>query len=230
MAIAYIVHCDAESHVIDNELFTILPENRREQALSYRRYADRLRCYAAGLAAIAAASRLCGCKPEGVRLFTGNWKAPFALDDTGRKIFLSISHSSSQVVCIADWEACGADVETIRELPDAPGLAERFLHPAEAEKITASESSERVFAEYWTMKEAYVKYLGTGLSRHLASFYCECAEGQWTVNDPENENSGTLLCSGFSENGCRFSFVTKSAVTEIIRLALPELEKIFTEG
>lgn len=226
MSIAFIVSADTEAHPIDKGLFAVLPGNRREQADSYRRYSDKVRCYGAGLAAIAAASHFCRCAPEDIVLYTGNWKAPYAIDGNSRKVCLSISHSGSYILCSADSEPCGADVETIREIADPEKLADRFFTPSEAERIRSADTPGKNFIEYWTMKEAYVKYLGTGLSRRLDSFSCEYSAGAWTISDSERGDADRLLCRNFTGNGSCFSFVTKNPVTETIRLTLTELEQM----
>ena len=45
-------------------------------------------------------------------------------------------------------------------------IAERFFHPEETRLLgeASSADSEILFFRYWTMKEAFVKALGTGLS------------------------------------------------------------------
>lgn len=225
MAIAFIVNADAEEHIVDRELFGMLPEKRRKKAESYKRYGDKIRCYAAGLSAIVAAAEFSGCGPESIRLVTEEWKAPFAYDSGNRKICLSISHSGALILCCADSEACGADAEVLRGMPKAIELAERFFDPSEAAEVCSAPMPERVFIEYWTMKEAYVKYLGEGLSRRLDSFSCKRNGELWTICDREIPDAKKLLCHSFSENGCQLSFVTKSNITEVFSTTLSQLEE-----
>ena len=49
-------------------------------------------------------------------------------------------------------------------------IAKRFFSENEYKYILESESQGNAFYEIWTKKEAYVKFLGTGLSTPLSSF------------------------------------------------------------
>ena len=58
----------------------------------------------------------------------------------------------------------GVDLEQIRSI-DALELAQRFFAPSEYEAIAAlsPDQQERIFFEFWTCKEAYLKAIGKGL-------------------------------------------------------------------
>jgi 4'-phosphopantetheinyl transferase len=66
----------------------------------------------------------------------------------------------------------GVDVQIFGSCSDELDLAERFFAGAEAHLVaTASELHRpRVFAQLWTLKEAYIKATGLGLSASLDSF------------------------------------------------------------
>ena len=73
--------------------------------------------------------------------------------------FFSISHSARYVVCaVADCEV-GVDIEPIS--PIRPAVLRRCF--TEREQVWIGDDAER-FALLWTMKEAYMKLTGTGLS------------------------------------------------------------------
>ena len=73
--------------------------------------------------------------------------------------FFSISHSDRYVVCaVADCEV-GVDIEPVS--PIRPAVLHRCFTDQEREWI--GDDPER-FARLWTMKEAYMKMTGTGLS------------------------------------------------------------------
>ena len=75
----------------------------------------------------------------------------------------NISHSHGLAVCAFAPEAVGIDVEIIR--PVRENLARRILSSAEYERFAiADQSSDEVFMRFWTLKEAYGKQSGLGIS------------------------------------------------------------------
>ena len=75
----------------------------------------------------------------------------------------NISHSHGLAVCAFAPEAVGVDVEMIR--PVRENLARRILSAAEYERFAiAGISSDEVFMRFWTLKEAYGKQIGLGIS------------------------------------------------------------------
>ena len=66
----------------------------------------------------------------------------------------------------------GVDVENMRERTPSPGIAERFFAPQESAtlaRLPQEMRHERFFA-YWTLKEAYIKARGRGMSIPLNCF------------------------------------------------------------
>jgi len=63
----------------------------------------------------------------------------------------------------------GVDVEQVRRRDDLPGLAKRYFSCTEAAEVGSGEGAfqTRRFYAYWTLKEAYLKARGAGLSLPL---------------------------------------------------------------
>lgn len=81
---------------------------------------------------------------------------PFLADTSG--IYISISHSGkAAAVAVAD-KPCGVDIEEIREVRNS--LKQRVCRPDEYEGLNSNED----FIKLWTLKEAYMKMDGAGLS------------------------------------------------------------------
>ena len=74
-------------------------------------------------------------------------------------LFFSLSHSSHYVVCAVTDCEIGVDIEPISPL--RPAVLRRCFTAVEQQWI--GEDTAR-FARLWTMKEAYMKLTGTGLS------------------------------------------------------------------
>ena len=86
------------------------------------------------------------------------------------RLRFNISHTHGLVACVVTPEVdCGIDVEIQRPLDDLETLAARVLSPAETSDVMALSHHLRPcrFFRYWTLKEAYVKARGKGLSLPL---------------------------------------------------------------
>lgn len=89
----------------------------------------------------------------------------------GQKLKFNMSHSGDYVVLAISNHTIGIDVEGKKK--DRLHIAKRFFCEREYEEIVQRDSQdekERCFLELWTMKEAAVKYLGTGLQTAFDSF------------------------------------------------------------
>ncbi|MET0267710.1 MAG: 4'-phosphopantetheinyl transferase superfamily protein [Duganella sp.] len=120
----------------------------------------------------------------------------------------NLSHAGSQVVCVLSSAPVGVDIEQVRAID--LGIAERFFHPREQAALMACAPSLRrdYFFRLWTAKEAYVKALGLGLQRDLASFAVLPGAGQSVALDDERAPAGALrfaLADVACENGYRLA-------------------------
>jgi 4'-phosphopantetheinyl transferase len=66
----------------------------------------------------------------------------------------------------------GVDVERLRATSDILDLARHCFAPSEARAITVLPAADRVgrFTDLWTLKESYIKAIGSGLSVPLDRF------------------------------------------------------------
>lgn len=74
----------------------------------------------------------------------------------------NLSHSGDWLLCAIGDTPVGADIETPRTV--SPSLLRRVCTPSELALI--GDDAER-FLRVWTAKEAYLKYLGTGIRGDL---------------------------------------------------------------
>lgn len=95
----------------------------------------------------------------------------------------NLAHTRGLVCCaVAKGLPLGIDAECRRPLPDARAIAERFFAAEEAAAVAAagppgSAAEAATFHALWTLKEAYVKALGRGLSMGLGGFAFRLADG-----------------------------------------------------
>lgn len=83
-------------------------------------------------------------------------------------VHFNISHSGDWMACVIDDGAVGIDVEKVNNTDLS--LSHRFFSLCEHKDILHSDDPVQKFFEYWTLKESYIKFIGTGLSLPLNSF------------------------------------------------------------
>ena len=90
-------------------------------------------------------------------------------------LHFNVSHSAGLVVCaLGRARELGVDLENLERRPPDPALVPRYCSPAEAADIAAQGDSWRDrFLVYWTLKEAYLKARGLGISVQLADISFE---------------------------------------------------------
>lgn len=92
-------------------------------------------------------------------------------------IWFNLSHSGDYAVVGISDKPVGIDIE--HKARNVLTLSKRCFAPEEYEDIAKQETEEKqkdCFLQYWTMKEAYIKYTGEGLSCPLNSFSIERGE------------------------------------------------------
>ena len=118
---------------------------------------------------------------------------------TAAPLHFSLSHTRGLVACaISRTEGIGIDAEWIDTELSCRELAEAFFAPPEIAALQARPGVEKteLFFSFWTLKEAYSKARGMGLSLPLQEFWFEHHHG-----DPEIFFSAGLADGGW---GWRF--------------------------
>lgn len=85
-------------------------------------------------------------------------------------LHFNVSHSDHWVIAAVSDRPIGVDIEKINDINLS--IAKRFFTSNEYLQISEANHSVRqsLFFSIWTLKESYIKYLGTGLSTPLNSF------------------------------------------------------------
>lgn len=129
-------------------------------------------CHGDGMAADARAP-----SPAQWRFRSGSLGKPsaFLTDESDVAIpEFSLSHTKgATVVALVRQARIGVDIENNLRRPKLPELARRFFAPEECEDVLSrpdEQERRRRFLLYWTLKEAYLKALGLGITRTLGSF------------------------------------------------------------
>jgi 4'-phosphopantetheinyl transferase len=93
-----------------------------------------------------------------------------------RNLHFNVSNTTGLVVCaVARHEEIGVDIEFGSRDVDIDRLAESVFAPAELADVRGAGPEDQLgrFYAYWTLKEAYIKARGVGLSLPLDAFWFE---------------------------------------------------------
>jgi 4'-phosphopantetheinyl transferase len=133
------------------------------------------------------------------------------------QVHFNVSHSDQMVLFgLRLYDEIGVDIERIRPMEDLEGIARRFFSPDECRDLLAIPERHRTKAFYdcWTRKEAFIKFLGTGLSFPLDRFQVALAPGDpvrlirvdgqppkdWFLQDiaPSDSHSAAVASEGWN--------------------------------
>lgn len=169
----------------------ILAPERKAKALRFRRFEDQSRGLATGVLEAYALWKGFGIPWTELRIQKEEQGKPFLSGHAEAQY--NLSHAGAWIVCGTGIQSLGIDVEQSARYSER--LARRFFHPEETEDILSYPVQERpdIFAEYWTMKESFMKLCGTGFSMPLRSFLTERSTGRITVLPTMKEDLMALL-------------------------------------
>jgi 4'-phosphopantetheinyl transferase len=157
--------------MVDGDAQALLSDDERARQRSFISPELRRRFGAARAGLRTLLGRHLGLDPLSLAFATNEFGKPRLAGDG--QVHFNLSHCEERaVLAISDAAEVGIDLERERPIEHVD-LAKRYFHPNEVAAITASrdEAEQRsAFFLVWTLKEAVVKALGTGLSTPLDSF------------------------------------------------------------
>jgi 4'-phosphopantetheinyl transferase len=154
-----------------NQWQLLLSEEERDRSLKYRFLVDR-NCFIVrrGMLRKILAGYL-SCEPQAVKFRTGEFgklclaESPFSLE-------FSVTHSQTMALfAVTPAGAVGVDLECVQPISDLEIMLDSCLSQSERSTLETFPSALRLdhFYRLWTCKEAYLKAIGVGLDRPLAS-------------------------------------------------------------
>jgi len=151
-----------------NHLLQVISKENREKCLRFRLKKDALRTLYGELILRHILHKDFSYKNEEIEILKGDKGKPYV---KGSSIHYNISHAGDYVACAFSKQEIGIDVEQIKEIDFK--IAKRFFSTCEYEDLLAKKTDERLdyFFTLWTLKESYIKWLGSGLSTPLNSFF-----------------------------------------------------------
>ena len=98
------------------------------------------------------------------------------------EIHFNLSHCKEAVVCVVSDQPVGVDVESIREYRES--LVRYTMNDEEIREIESAEDPASTFIRLWTMKEATLKLIGTGISNNIKTVISK--EYRYTTVEKKN--------------------------------------------
>lgn len=149
----------------------ILDEEERARAARFHFSQDRIRFLQARTSIRRLLARYTNSDPAAIRFQQNDYGKPF-LRSPASSVRFNITHSGDCIVhAITDVTEVGVDVEHIRESA-ALWSTSTYFGAEERAYLGSLNAHQRDLALFrlWVCKEAYVKAVGTGLSKPLNSF------------------------------------------------------------
>lgn len=149
-----------------------LSATEREHAERYRRLGDGIRYRATRVLVRGVLSGLLGKGAAELDFVEGAHGRPALRPGTGALDFNASRSRSWVALVVTSGAPCGVDVEDVSRQADVLAIGRAFA-PAERSLLESAQGEERRrrFFALWTLKEATLKALGTGLTLSLS----ECA-------------------------------------------------------
>jgi phosphopantetheine--protein transferase-like protein len=124
-------------------------------------------------------------EPDGWHFQADAAGKPFLADDP--RLSFNLSHTRHLVACaIAAGPPVGIDVERAARMLDAGAIARRYFSADESASLARCRDKDHTmrFVELWTLKEAFVKAVGAGLTMPLDSMSFALDEGGIVFEPP----------------------------------------------
>ena len=139
-----------------------ISEQRREQALRFKHEQGQRLCVLAYQLLKRGLKEVYGIDENPLFIYNEYGKPSIAGHP---EIFFNLSHCKEAAVCVISDHPVGIDVESIREYKES--LVRYTMNDDEVREIESSESPASTFIRLWTMKEATMKLIGTGISNDM---------------------------------------------------------------
>lgn len=172
---AYIFYCYLNANVLPQSYLSYLNEEELQVYYKYKVNFKKLEFLSGRMLTKMILSKYLKTRPESICFIKTRYGKLYLKDhfiyEKGKPLQFNISHCDKMIVCaITLNDEIGVDVEKVKD--PILDLAEKFFSPGEREYIARYGPEERNKAAYkiWTLKEAYIKARGLGLSMALDSF------------------------------------------------------------
>ncbi len=113
----------------------------------------------------------------------------------------NVSHSGKYVVLSVGTEPVGVDIEIMQR--GRKRIASRFFSLEECIQIDQSYDCDKTFTRLWTLKEAFLKCIGTGIDENINKFTIDLNGGNIKIK--QNINNNIYYFKEYSVEGYQLS-------------------------
>jgi 4'-phosphopantetheinyl transferase len=155
------------------KLLGVLSQDERERADRFHFEADRQRAVIGRGYLLLLVGGIVKLPPDKLRFAYNDFGKPRLNSLQAGLLQFNVSHSAELIlIAIAVGRAVGIDVERIRTGFDVEEVARRFFSDREHDVLASLDGNAKTeaFFRLWTLKEAYLKARGIGLSAPLDAF------------------------------------------------------------
>ena len=139
-----------------------ISEQRREQALKFKYEQGQRLCVLAYQLLKQGLQKAYGITENPVFVYNEHGKPSIVGHP---EIYFNLSHCKEAAVCVISDKPVGVDVESIREYKES--LVNYTMNDEEVSLIKSANNPAAAFIRLWTMKEATMKLIGTGISNDM---------------------------------------------------------------
>lgn len=165
---------EAESHALLDMYRDLLSDEERQRAGRFHFEKHRNQYVMTRALIRTVLSRYSGLDPRDWRFATNEYGRPrVAAPNVLETVSFNLAHTDGLIVCACAKSAIvGVDAEQVRADRARTEIADRYFSAAEAAELRGVPMADRAMRFYscWTLKESYIKALGTGLSTPLDQF------------------------------------------------------------
>lgn len=172
------------------ERLLLLPEWRKEIVLRYRNHLSQVQSTEAFLLLQDCLRRNYDIKEE-ITFEYGEHGKPTLKGHPN--IHFNLSHCKTAVMCVVDTTPVGCDIEcTNRSITSS--LVRHCCNEQEVEKIEHADNPQYEFARLWTMKEAFYKLTGTGITDDIRNVLTSDSAQHITFTEYHYPSSNAIAC------------------------------------
>lgn len=195
--------------------YSLMPAERQEKIDKFRIDASKRLSLAAGLLLDYVLCQYGSSLAESEMVYNEHDKPMFK----GNAIQFNLSHSGDYAICVVSDRGIGCDIEQIK--PNNDKIAKRFFCESEYNDILSAPDDAAkmtLFYRYWTLKESFIKAIGTGLATPLSSFEMHLGDD---ISIEQNYNNEKYYFKEFDEiSGYRIAVCSQNDCKDL------QLEKI----
>lgn len=187
-----------------NELISRIPQNVLKYAMKYNEEKTRKLSLTAWYILVKYLKEDFDIDIEKEKVYENSYHKPLI-----NNIYFNISHSFQMSIVIISHKNCGIDIERLDDKVNHQDLSKRFFSKNEYQEYLNSDNKIETFIKEWTRKEAYFKYLGTGIK------LSELNKEKEQVQSIESR----LIHNDYGVN-YYYTFITEEEVNNIKRIVL----------